>query len=113
MPSIAELIAPIRLSEPRPSPDPDTAAFRAWLAAKNPELAEWNAVLGTTSVRGGYRNALFAATCPTLSEVLAVEEDGAQAARIRSVFCGVSAVLEDREELWRWRDPLGGSCGRT
>jgi hypothetical protein len=96
----AELLAPI-LTKGKPKVKPTSLAFFPWLSQNgSDELARWNTVLGSRSVRGGYRNELFAAHTVPFSRTLSVPDDGCRAARIRSVFLGASPILEDAEELW-------------
>src|SRR5688572_15566600 len=99
--NLPALLSPIRLEDAPAPVSPETAAFHAWLRANaSQELADWNDALTRIAVRGGYRNSLFAASASTLTEVLSIHHDAARAARIRSVFCGTSPILDDREDLW-------------
>lgn len=94
---LVDLLAPIRVEG---SPDAAPNEFLDWLARVNPELGAFNDALRKHAVRSGYRNALFPSATPTVAEAIDVDDDGCRAARIRSLFIGASAVLEDADELW-------------
>jgi hypothetical protein len=105
------LLAPIETKR-KPKLNQDAAKFLPWLAKHAaPELGRWNAAMAKAAVRGGYRNALFAATTTPLSKAIAVDDDGCRAARIRSIFVGASPILEDAEELWlaSWAPTAAGT----
>jgi hypothetical protein len=98
MTDFEHLLSPIRIEdEPEVPPNPE---FLAWLKAKNPEFGAFNDALTKLAVRGGYRNELFPGKAETVAEALSVDDDGCRAARIRGLFIGASAILEDAEELW-------------
>ena len=80
----------------------DARAFLPWLAKHaSPELRAWTRLVSTRKLSGTYRGAFSVPAAYTFSHAVAgVEDDGCWVARVRSVFCAVSPILEEDEELW-------------
>lgn len=110
LPKLEIVATPLIAPQKKPAKiGPGGASFRPWLDKHaGRELREWNTFASKHGLLPTYRGEFSAAEACTFTDAIRAH-DGCWVARVRSVFCAVSPILEEDEEmhLATWWSPAG------